>query len=300
MRSVVSSRGVPSAAIARSASRPMKSPGFVQLDDVVQPHLEGVGLVREVVDVREQQPRLDAQRLDRRETDRADPVRRTGTQHRVPQLGGILRRAVELEAELSRVSGARNPAGDTADPRRLSQEAEVAQRREVGAFGDRAEHLARLRPLDLEVGHLRRAVLDLHLERAICGDGAKPVEVGVVAGDREAVIVGHAKDRAVHDHLALLVAHRAVAHLADRQRGHVVGEEDVRRAPARHGRAGPTCAAATRPTCWRRCGSRRARPPRHRSRQPTPTPPSRSSSRQPPAEPHRTPYASAQPCSSPL
>ena len=72
MRSVVSRRGVPSAAIRRSASRPTKSAGLVELDDAVEADLERIGLVREVVDVGEQQARLDPQRLDRRQADRAE------------------------------------------------------------------------------------------------------------------------------------------------------------------------------------------------------------------------------------
>ena len=107
------------------------------------------------------------------------------------------------------------------------QEAEVAQRADVGALGDRPQHLARVGALDLQMRHLRRAILDLHVEPAVGGDLPEPVQVGVVAGDRQAVVIGQAEDGAVHDHLALLVADRAVADLADLQRRHVVGEQRV-------------------------------------------------------------------------
>src|ERR1700732_1175856 len=88
----------------------------------------------------------------------------------VPQIRRVLRRAVELEAELSRVAGTRNPTRDAAHGHRFGQEPEVAQRLQVGAVGDRAEQLAGLRSLDLQVGHLRGAILDLDLERAVRGD----------------------------------------------------------------------------------------------------------------------------------
>jgi molybdopterin/thiamine biosynthesis adenylyltransferase len=42
------------------------------------------------------------------------------------------------------------------------------------------------------------------------------------------VVVTKHEDRAVHDHLAVFVADRAVADLSNLERGHVVREEDVR------------------------------------------------------------------------
>ena len=43
----------------------------------------------------------------------------------------------------------------------------------------------------------------------------------------EAVVIRELEDRAVHDHLAIRVADGAVAHLADLERRHVVGEQRV-------------------------------------------------------------------------
>ena len=128
IRSVVSSRGVPWAAIARSASRPTKSPGLVQLDDVVQPDLEWVGLVGEVVDVGEQQAGFDPQDLNRRQADRAQAVGLPGAHDGVPQFGRVIDGAVDLETELARVSGARHPGRDATHPHALVDEAEIAQR----------------------------------------------------------------------------------------------------------------------------------------------------------------------------
>ncbi len=160
----------------------------------------------------------------------------------------------------------------------LVDEAEVAQGADVGALGDRPQHLARVRALDLQMRHLRRAILDLHVESAVGGDLLEPIQIGVVAGDRQAVVIGEAEDGAVHDHLALLVADRAVADLADLQRRHIVGEQRVGQ---RH-RVG----AAQVPLAQRRLVPQAARRPRRlmlgarrrRSPPPRPSPPNRSRS----------------------
>ena len=101
IRSVVSSRGVPSAAISLQRVAADEVPARIELDHVVEPDLERVRLAREVVDVGEQQAGLDPQRLDRGEPDRPEAVRPAGLDDRAPQLARVLGPAVELEAELA-------------------------------------------------------------------------------------------------------------------------------------------------------------------------------------------------------
>ena len=184
--------------------------------------------MREVVDVREQQSGLDPDRLDGGQADRQHSLRPARIQHRIPELGRVLGPAIELVAELARVSGARH---ETVDPGHLGVrlESEVAQRPEIDSFHERGQDLARLRTLHLEVRHVLRHVLDLDVHAAIRGHLPEPVEVGVVARDREAVVVAQLEDRAVHDHLAVAVADRPVTNLPDLERRHVIREEDVRK-----------------------------------------------------------------------
>src|SRR6185312_5681554 len=91
--------------------------------------------------------------------------------------------------------------------------------REVG------EELARLGPLDLEVGELLgdRRDLDLQADDHVL----EVVEVGVECGNDPAARVRELEDRAVADHVPVLVAEGRIAHLADLESQHVVREDAV-------------------------------------------------------------------------
>ena len=154
-------------------------------------------------------------------------MRLTGLHHGGPQCRRVVDRAVDLEPKLARVARARQPAGHASHRDPLVEEAEVAKGVDVGALGDRPQHLAGLGPLNLEVGHLGGSILDLHVEPAVRCDLSVPGQVRVVAGDRHAVVIGQLEHGAVHDHLALVVADRAVANLTYLQRRHVIGEQRV-------------------------------------------------------------------------
>ena len=65
------------------------------------------------------------------------------------------------------------------------------------------------------------------------------VEIGVERRDHDALVVGDLEDRAVADHLSVLVAERRVPDLADLEPEHVVREDPVGRRAARPGPEAP-------------------------------------------------------------
>src|SRR4051812_3351312 len=77
------------------------------------------------------------------------------------------------------------------------------------------------------MGELVRDRLDLHLHPV--DDVLEVVEVGVERRDHPAARVGELEDRAVPDHLALVVAEGGVPDLADLEAEHVVREDPVGR-----------------------------------------------------------------------
>jgi hypothetical protein len=192
----------------------------VEPDHLVERHVVRIRLVLEVVVADEDQPRLDPDRLDRDHAVRPG----AGASDRAPELLGVVGRAEDLVAELARVAGPRDPAGDAPDRDLLGPEAEVAEGVHV-RVADPREELAGARPLHLEVREPFGQRLDLDVEVAC--DLAEVIEVGVERGDHPGAIAGELEDGPVTDHLSVLVAEGRVADLADVEPEHVVREDPV-------------------------------------------------------------------------
>ena len=143
-----------------------------------------------------------------------------------PELGGVVRLGEDLVAELARVAGARDPRGHLADVHLVGEEAEVAEALDV-LVDEVGEHLARARPLELDVRELLGDWLDRDVQAG--HDLEHVVEVGVERGDHPGARVRELEDRAVADHLPILVAEGRVADLTDLQPEHVVGADPVGR-----------------------------------------------------------------------
>ena len=110
-------RVTPAAFCARSASR-ADEVAAVELHHPAEARLERRGLLVEVVAV-ERQPRLEAQRVARAQADRLAAGGAGRLEQRVPQRGGVLGVAEDLEAVLAGVAGAGDPdrhAGDRQRP----------------------------------------------------------------------------------------------------------------------------------------------------------------------------------------
>jgi len=144
---------------------------------------------------------------------------------RSPQLGGVVRSAEELVAELARIAGARDPGGNVPDLHGLREEAEVAQAAHVGV-AHRREQFARTRPLELNVR--QRCSDRCHHDIESVRDALEMGEVGVERRDYPRVLVVELEDGSVADHLAVLVAERRIPDLPRGEAEHVVGEDPVR------------------------------------------------------------------------
>ena len=194
---------------------------LVEADEPAEPDLVGaVDLLRVhrvarrgVVDLEQDETRLEAGDVEREHAGRPEGVGVARRHERIPDGRCPLGGDPQLVAEVARVAGPRDVDGDgapaLADLRGPS--AEVAQVGE-GLAGRHLEHRSRARPLERESGQRLRDVLDVDVEagRVL----AEPAVLRVGGGPAE-LALGDPVDRAVVDDLAVLVAPRRVVDLAD-------------------------------------------------------------------------------------
>ncbi|MND80976.1 hypothetical protein D3C80_727600 [compost metagenome] len=150
----------------------------------------------------------------------------------LPHLHGVAGVAPDLVAQLAGVAGARDHhraavvVAQTAD-----QEAEPAELFQLGLAGRGPDHLAEQlaaqRALHGDVVDLLGGRLDPHLHAELLRLLAQPVAGEVLAAHPAEAVRSQTQQGAVVEHAAVLVAHRRVDHLADRQLAHVAGQAVV-------------------------------------------------------------------------
>src|SRR3954447_15063839 len=169
--------------------------------------LERVDLVVELV-AGEDQPRLDAEHVERVEAERHEPVRRARLHDRVPHGRPVARRSPPLVPRRAAVAGradddrdavvAADPPDEEAEPLELL-ELRLGRRRP----DDLLEDVAAARPLDGHVVQLVGRRLDEDaLQPEPLGERLEVDAVVRVAADEAEVVVGDAEDRRVVDHAA--------------------------------------------------------------------------------------------------
>ena len=145
--------------------------GLGEVDQAAEADLERrVGLLGDhrvaaarVVDLQQDQPRLEADHVERDHPGGADPEVGPRVRERVPHRDGVLRRDPHLVAEVAGVAGPRDVDRDLPDAAGTPSEVpEIAPRR----VGGRLEHVAAQRPLDGECRDLLGHVLDLDVQPA--------------------------------------------------------------------------------------------------------------------------------------
>ena len=195
------------------------------------PGLERIGLVGELA-AREDESGLDADHVERAESERGDAERLPGSHDLLEQCPGVLRVAEELVAELPRVSGAGHDQGHAVkvvkpgdrkpEPPELADGLPGGSRPEDGL-----EDLPALRALHRDVRKLIGRGLDPCVETPALRLLAQPQSRQVVAADPAEVVVSEPEDGPVVDHSAVLVAHRGVHHLPDGEPPHVAGHTEL-------------------------------------------------------------------------
>ena len=182
-----------------------------EIDREADARLERVDLVVELV-AGEDQPRLDAQDVERLEPERCQAVLlRPPPRSRPRPPGPSDGMAPDLVAELTRVAGARDDDRDPVvrpdAPDREAEPLEVLERRlRRRRPDDLLQELAALRPLDGDVVELVGRRLHPDLELVAVGELLQPDAVVLVAADEAEVVLAEAVDGRVVDHPARLVA----------------------------------------------------------------------------------------------
>ena len=205
---------------------------LVQAHRPVEPELVGRGFLpvdpgvvgRVVVDLDHEEPGLDPRHVHRQDAAGHQAVVVAGDDQRVPDRERVGVVHPDLEAEVAGVAGARDRhrvAGQ-----RVLHQAEVLERVErlrAAAVEDRA----RLRALQAQrrdlVGDL--GDLDVQAHRV----HRQPAQRRLGRGHAEALL-GQARDGAVVEHLALVVAPAGVVDLPHRHLEHVAGRDPVQQA----------------------------------------------------------------------
>src|SRR5215470_12793501 len=127
----------------------------------------------------------------------------------VPHEGSVVPRHPDFITEISRVTGSRDVDIDTRDS--PTRESKVFQSCDV-RFSSLHQQTARRRALKSKRGNFVRDVFDLHVKPQTIL--VKPTHARI-SGRPAVAIFGEPRNRAVIDHLALLVAPAAVNDLAD-------------------------------------------------------------------------------------
>ena len=204
--------GPPAACSARSARRPVKSVALLSSTSRSKPSsygrvllLGGDGVAgARVLGLDEDQPGLDASDVHRVDTDRVDAVATADVEETVPDGQRLIGGHPQLVALVAGVPGARH----VDRRRRRSRVGRPAEVAEVGPVlaGGALQDVAAQPALQREPGGAIAHVVDLHVEPGRVQH--EPPVAGV--GGRDAVdSVVEARDRAVVEHLAFLVAPRA-------------------------------------------------------------------------------------------
>ena len=162
-------------------------------------------------------PHLEAQRVAAAEGDGGD---RAGLHQRLPELHGVLGAVVQLEAVLAGVAGARERHRDASDCG--LGEPVVLDLVEVHRH-ERLQDLLRLGSLHGEQSDVVADVLERRVELRQVLPDVREILVLVGAVHDHHQVVGVAVHEAIVHERALLGEDAGVVHLADRERGHVVG-----------------------------------------------------------------------------
>ena len=168
---------------------------------------------------------LEAQRVAGAQATRDEAELLPRLAKRTPERDRVCRHAVELVAKLARVAGTRDHAVDAGNLH--VTHGRVVALRKPFHIAELGQHVLGERALQRQLGDAVRQVLELRARQQVgLHVGHVLLAVGGIDHD-EVLLVTKLVDDEVVDAAAMLVAHDAVAHLAQRHVGVVVGEEVV-------------------------------------------------------------------------
>ncbi len=176
---------------------------------------------RQEIDVRRDVTGLDPGVLERIRADRANAGHFAGGEQVIPERLGVLRGRPQLVTEVAREAGPRHHQLETVEvdvhqPERL----QLAEPLDAHAAQDRK----RRRPLHRERRHVRGLVRDAHVEadRRVHEPRAVPL-----LRTQPVLAFPEMEDRAVVDHLSLVVAPDCIGHSTRLYLAHVAGDESI-------------------------------------------------------------------------
>jgi hypothetical protein len=217
--------------------KPADEVGLVEGDEPAEPDLErAVALLRVhrvtgrgVVDLEQDQARLQPDDVEREHPGRADRVVLAGRPQRVPERDGPPGVDPQLIAEVAGVARARDVDRDlpATGPDRRGATPEVAQVVEGLARG-RLEDRPRVRALERDRGRPLGDVVDRDVEAG--GVHPQPAELRIRRGPAERAVI-EGVDGPVVDHLAVLVAPRRVDHSTGAELRRVAGDHAIDETP---------------------------------------------------------------------